>query len=329
MSVVIMIGVSALLVVPVALGTRRILRGRRRRTQWIAWAVVGGVLAIAVVNVTLFVTVFSGPGLLADSAPTLMQRSTSPDGRWTVRVWDDNPGAMASESWSADLIDNSHQRSTRRVFELIDSGDATWTDGGRRLAVRWVSDSVVSIGGHKIVVPTGYWGDAGVDYTNATFHFGISYDPNSASAGVDKDASSVRGWEIPGVGHVSGASLVYVVHVPASPGNGSGGVVEVTAVKDPQLKPPTLQEFAREPYLHRLEAHDWIGDPPRAVTLDGTSAYSVTGQFTGGPFKGLTIVDYVIYGHGFLYYLKLAGRTRDWGAEAPTLEDVAESFRLM
>ena len=324
-----MFGALALVVALALFGTRRLLRGRRRRTQWIAWGVVASVVAIVAVSVVLIVVPFSGSDLSAVSPPTLMQRSTSPDGRWTVRVWDHDPGAMAPEFYSADLVDNWHQRATRQVLELIDSGDAAWTNDGNHLRIRWLSRSVVSIGGHKIDVLTGQWSDAGVDFTSAAFRFSISYDPNALSGAVDKDASAITSWDIPGAGHVSGPSLVYVLRLPASLGNGSGGVLEVTAVKDPRLRSPSLSQFSQEPYLRRLETHDWIGDPPKAVTLDGIPALSYTGQCTGGPLNGLTMLAYVIYKGGFVYYLNLAARTESWGAVMPTLDDVAQSFRVI
>ena len=65
------------------------------------------------------------------------------------------------------------------------------------------------------------------------------------------------------------------------------------------------------------------------MTLDGIPALSYTGQCTGGPLNGLTMLDYVIFKGGFVYYLNLAARTESWGAVMPTLDDVAQSFRVI
>jgi hypothetical protein len=113
------------------------------------------VLALVVAAGVLYLGISMGNMATVD----IFQRSTSPNGRWTVRAYDHNPGAAGHESYSADLVDKSRQGQARVIFSLENSSDAVWTKDGNHIRIRWLSNSVVWIGGHHIKIPNGYWSD--------------------------------------------------------------------------------------------------------------------------------------------------------------------------
>ena len=127
--------------------------------------VLCGLLAIPlVILVCVAATIIAGVLMItfsgATAKPSLMNQSTSPNGRWTVRVYDHNPGAMAPESISADLVDKAGQHKTREVFNSFDFSDnVLWTKDGNHVLIRWKSNSSVTIGGHEVNVVNGYWSD--------------------------------------------------------------------------------------------------------------------------------------------------------------------------
>ena len=136
-------------------------RPKRRWTDhW--WWTVGALVAVTLL---LSVAAFFALGSVVNHLirGDFMQRSISPDGHWTVRVYEHNPAGAAGPEWlTADLLDNRRQLGTRKIFELNDFNhiaDSQWTPDGNHLRIRWKSASVVSIGGHDITLPDGHWSD--------------------------------------------------------------------------------------------------------------------------------------------------------------------------
>ncbi len=126
--------------------------------RWIVGALAAVILLFAIAFVVLWV---SYPRTWWEGGnPRLMQQSASPNGRWTLRVYDINPGAMAPEWYRADLVDHTGEYATRDVFHVYDPGDsALWTKDGNHFLIRWKSNSVVSLGGHAVNVLHGHWGN--------------------------------------------------------------------------------------------------------------------------------------------------------------------------
>jgi hypothetical protein len=121
-----------------------------------------GVVFVVILVPTLVVAagaLYLGISMGNTATADIFQSSTSPDGKWTVRCYDHNPGAAGHEWYSANLVDNAHHRRTREVFRLEDSGDALWTKDGSHIRIRWLSSSLVSIGGHDVNVLDGHWSD--------------------------------------------------------------------------------------------------------------------------------------------------------------------------
>jgi hypothetical protein len=86
-----------------------------------------------------------------------MNQSTSPDGSWTARAYDHNPGAGGSEWVTVEVVDNSGRHRPRQVAELFNLASARWTSDGQGLLMSWKSNSLLTISGHDVSVPDGYW----------------------------------------------------------------------------------------------------------------------------------------------------------------------------
>ncbi len=112
----------------------------------LAAAVLAGFVAAVVIGVLM-------PGPSKD----LLARSTSPDGRWTVRAYDHDPGAMASDWVTIEVVDNTGKQPTWQVAEPDGAALAepnAWS--GNRLRVTWKT-ATTAIGSHDYSVVKPWW----------------------------------------------------------------------------------------------------------------------------------------------------------------------------
>ena len=86
----------------------------------------------------------------------LRSQTTSPDGRWTVRLYYHDSGAGGSNWVTAEASDSTGRVKPRQVAELNHPGRLQWTAGGDTVRTRWLSNAVLSISGQPVNVAHGY-----------------------------------------------------------------------------------------------------------------------------------------------------------------------------
>jgi hypothetical protein len=189
-------------------------------------------------------------------------------------------------------------------------------------------------------------GSSTTTYTNAAFHFAISYDARKLAAHINQSIPSPEQWLFPGAGHVSGPTQVLdiIMKSPASLPVADRGAVELTAVGPVRrLHAPTLAAFSHESYLRSLEKEGQITGRPQAVKLNGRPAFLYSMVITPGDFEvkgaslspapgpsyeSVTNANYVVYHGGFVYVITLEAPTPSWPSVEPTLNRVAQTFTV-
>jgi hypothetical protein len=87
-----------------------------------------------------------------------MNTSTSPDGHWTVRAYSHDPGAMASDWVTVDVVDNTHRQATWQIAHLDDLSDPRlWVGNGNRLRMVWKARTTVVVGARDYGVVKPWW----------------------------------------------------------------------------------------------------------------------------------------------------------------------------
>jgi hypothetical protein len=183
-------------------------------------------------------------------------------------------------------------------------------------------------------------------FTSKEFHFAVSYDASKLAAGINQSIPSPEQWLIPGVGHVSGPTQVLniIMKSPASLPVADRGEFELTAVGPVRrLHTPTLAAFSDESYLRRLEKEGQVTSRPQAVKLNDLPALLYSMRLTPRAFEGngaiispspspnavsVTNVNYAVYHGGFVYVIALEAPTPSWPSVEPTLNAVAQSFKV-
>ena len=165
-------------------------------------------------------------------------------------------------------------------------------------------------------------------FTSRAFHFSASYDPSRVTAQVNNGFVGGETWSIPGVGSVTGPTLMLVVRIkaPASLPERARGSIQITAVKTASpLHPPTLAAFAREPYLRSLRVDSgWATDAPRMVSLNRLPAFCYSGRIT----DTITFQNYVVLDGDFVYEMSAMATSKQWPSVAATLKGVAQTFKV-
>ena len=166
-------------------------------------------------------------------------------------------------------------------------------------------------------------------YSNATFHFSIRYDPARFSGGVNDDLSGLTTVDIPGVGWVKGAMFSFALQLKMPAGaSRNGGEFQLTATRDPGLKKPTLASYRGERYMRLIQSHGWIVGSSEPVRIDGQPGFAYLARPDSGPFKGLTMADYLLYKNGVVYSFNLAARTAAARTVLPELNRVYDTFQI-
>lgn len=163
-------------------------------------------------------------------------------------------------------------------------------------------------------------------YTNASFHFSVTYDPNVVAASVNPastrpDTTSV--W--PGIGYVHGNELELLTSLkePTNVPFYERGEVQIIALKPARAFPqPTLAAFAAEPGMR--STRDWTISPPRPITLNGLPGFRYEMR---GPLKTIVVV-YTVFHGDFVYLLRLVAPISRWGSAAAKLNKVARTFKV-
>ena len=166
-------------------------------------------------------------------------------------------------------------------------------------------------------------------YSNTTFRFSVNYDPTKFSGGVDKNLSTLTSFDIPGAGWVKGPTLGFALNLKTAPGaSKSGGVFTLTATRDPSLKKPTLASFRGEKYMRYLQTHGWIVGWPEPIYVDSQPGFGWLARPHSGPFKGVTMADYVVEKNGFVYFFNLETPTAVAAKVLPELNQVYATFQI-
>lgn len=104
------------------------------------------VLAIIVVGFVLFIGysiyLFFHP-LLWLSSGELIKTSKAPRGKWAIKLYYINPGAMAPDGYRAEAVDLEKKKDRRNIYHDI---------GVPMPKIKWLGPTVVQIGGHALDV---------------------------------------------------------------------------------------------------------------------------------------------------------------------------------
>lgn len=185
--------------------------------------------------------------------------------------------------------------------------------------------------------------------TSKQFGFSLVYDRSKLSARIDHDVGASGTWIIPGVGTVSGPTLVLILNATTPHGVAQNvrGEWQLTVARYARLPhSATLAAFAHEPFLRSLEAKGGravtsrppgarspvtiyisVPRPPQMVTIDGLPAFHYTTIVKQGNRQAHS-EDYVLYHGGFVYAFNLAAADKYWPTNTAMFNAVLQSFRV-
>lgn len=115
------------------------------------WIAIIGVLFLGSVKILLFAKdivggIQFGMELAKESKPRLVKTSTSLTGRWKVKIFYVNPGALGSAFYRADVVDSKEAGSSRSIYSVKES------EGDPAKTISWKDSNTIVLDEQQIDV---------------------------------------------------------------------------------------------------------------------------------------------------------------------------------